>query len=534
MNYSNTYFNKEVEMQEKIPGKNQVKNLANGYAFKANNFTALRRWLLTGSLTNSFYQSSTEMTELNINLLKECVLNNPKRTAEEILNASKTGTMASQHTAILALVYLSMGDYLAKNEFRNIFPLIIRTASHLYEFMSYVKELRGFGQLIHNTIKNWFKDHTLKDIEYQFLKYQNRYGWTGRDVLRMIKPKPTNEKEKYLFNWIAGGSEKNPLLPIHNKLERITVYENLKSNNLEEKQIIKLINDYNLTQEMIPANIERTPAIWEALFNKMPITATLRNLGNLTSKGIFTIENIDILEKRFIKENIKKAYLHPITIANAYQTYSQGFGFKGKLFWKPISRIQDILEESIQNAFETLEPTNKHFFHALDISSSMYFNKNVSGFQLNPMEIAGIMALATLKTEKNYFIGGFSNHFIELNNLRKNTSYREIINGDHIKGINFGGTNAASAYQYAIDNKINTDVFIFWTDSESWVGNHPAQKLKEYRKKINSEVKAIYITLLPYGDFITLVDPDDNNSYDIGGFSSDTPKIINMITKGEF
>jgi 60 kDa SS-A/Ro ribonucleoprotein len=56
--------------------------------------------------------------------------------------------------------------------------------------------------------------------------------------------------------------------------------------------------------------------------------------------------------------------------------------------------------------------------------------------------------------------------------------------------------------------------------------------LLKYRKEINPDAKAIYVTLVPYGDKVTLADPKDPMSYDIAGFSSQTPKIISMIAEG--
>lgn len=189
MNYEFYTKPQDTPMSSPIPGRKDEmkKNLAGGFAFKASDFTSLKRWLLTGSMSNAFYQTKEEMSEDNVNLLKRCITQNPVKVAELIFYASNKGI--SNHTPILALVYLSMGDFIAKKEFRELFSRIIRNASHLYEFMSYVKPLRGMGKTIHKAIRDWLENKEAKELEYQFLKYQNRYGWTGRDVLRMMKPK---------------------------------------------------------------------------------------------------------------------------------------------------------------------------------------------------------------------------------------------------------------------------------------------------------------------------------------------------------
>lgn len=268
------------------------------------------------------------------------------------------------------------------------------------------------------------------------------------------------------------------------------------------------------------------------------MTASLRNLANLTNKGVLTKENLNLLEERFTKANLLKARVHPLSIANAYKTYMSGHGMKGNLTWIPINRVMDILDQAVNDAFEVIEPTGKRFFHALDISGSMlggmygYGRQLNQGLALSPMEIAGIMALATIKAEKDYFVGGFSSYFVELDKFSKRTSFQDIIRGEHIKGLKFGGTNASLGYKYATNNNMMVDTFVSWTDGESWLGDHPTDALADYRSKINPDAKAIYVTIQAYGDHITLVDPKDTRSYDIAGFSTESPKLIQIIAEG--
>jgi len=533
MNYTKTYLQKKKTVQDKLPGKDMKKNLAGGYAFKADDFVALQRWLITGSMTNAYYSNSDTMTEEAIDLLQRCINADAVRTSKEIVYASDYGIKNS--TPILALVFLSMGNFSAKNEFKNIFNKVVRTASHLYEFISYTKNIRGMGRVIHKAIQGWLKARDTKELEYQFLKYQQRNGWSARDILRLIKPLAKTSEEDLLYAWVVGKREKaDPINLLRNGFERIEAYERLKTDDLSEAEVIEMITKFNLTQEMIPGNVVRTSDVWEALFQRMPVTATMRNLANLTNKGIFNnVSNLDVLENRFSKENIKRARLHPLTIANGYATYIRGRGFKGSLVWQPIPRVSDILEDAIENGFDILEPTNSRIFHALDISGSMA-SYSGSGLQLNCRDISGIMALATIRSEKNYFVGGFSHYFVNLPKFTKKTTFNDILRNEHLGGLSFGGTNASLAYKYALENNIVVDAFVLWTDNMTWVGDHPTEALKEYRKYINENAKAIYVTIAPpYPDYITLVDPSDKKSYDIVGFSDETPKIIHKIITNE-
>jgi 60 kDa SS-A/Ro ribonucleoprotein len=513
-----------------IPGREaeMTQNLAGGFSFKADEWQALRRWLLVGSMSGAYYQNAQEMTDGNKKLLMKLIASDPARVGQEILDASKKGI--SVHTPIYALTYLSMGDMKAKNVFKEVFANVIRNGSHLYEFFNYTKNERGLGSLIHKTVENWISGKDAKELEYQFLKYQSRYDWSAKDILRTVRPTPRTDLQKAVFNWVIGGTKKNPLMesfPV--ELARINAYEQLKK-GASETDVIDAIQRFKMTWEMMPGNLKMTNKIWEALFLQMPVGATIRNLGNLTDKDVFKNKaNLDLLEARFSKENLAKAYIHPIVFASALKIYGMGGeGGKSKLRWSPIARVKDIMEDGIEKCFDALEPTGLDFFYALDISSSMLGN-SVGQLHMSPYEVEGVMALASVRSEKNYFVGGFNTNFVEIPKFTKKMGYRDSMNFWH---GGFGGTDAAQAYLYALKNRIKTDVFVFFTDSESWAGyRHPAEALKEYRSKINPKAKAIYTTLTAYSDHISLVDPKDPKSYDIAGFTGETPKMIQLMAK---
>jgi 60 kDa SS-A/Ro ribonucleoprotein len=515
-----------------IPGREleMTENLAGAKGFKVDPWQALRRWLLTGSMSNCFYQGKEEMTKSNVSTLNKLIKEDPIKVGQEIIDVSKKGV--SVHTPIFALTLLSTGEGPAKNAFREIFPMVIRNGSQLYEFFNYTRDNRGFGSLIHKTVNAWLAGKDAKELEYQFLKYQSRYDWSAKDVLRMVKPQPENDLKKAVYNWAVGGTKRNPLLEVFPaELERINAYEKLKK-GAEESDIIDAIAKFRMTWEMMPGNLTMTNKIWEALFKQMPVGATIRNLGNLTEKEVFKNKaNIEMLEERFSKENLAKAYIHPVVFAAAMKAYlAGGEGGKSKLRWKPIARVTDAMEDGIEKCFDVLEPTGKDFFYALDISDSMTMN-GVGKLNMTPIEVEGVMALASVRSEKNYFVGGFNTSFTPLNNFSRKMTYKEAMSfydGD------FGSTDADQAYKYAIKNNVKTDVFVFFTDSESWSGmRHPAQGFAAYKSRINSKAKAIYVTLVPFGDQISLADPKDPNSYDIAGFTGETPKLINLIAKGE-
>jgi len=520
------FMNAPVSQAKPILGREKEigKNLASGYAFKTDPFQALKRWLLTGSMGNAFYQGKQEMTEENVKIFLECAESDPGKVADLIIYASKKGV--SVHTPIYALVWLSTRG---KPEFRKIFNEVIRTASHLYEFFSYLKGVRGKGTVIHKAVKSWLDSKSVQELEYQFLKYQNRYDFSVRDILRIVKPiGKENGLKDNLYGYFTEKKE------ISHSFLRIRTYEQLKV-NLNEADTVRAINEQNLTHEMIPANIKRTKAIWEALFNKMPVGASIRNLGQLTEKGLFNkIENIEILRNKLKKENLQKAYIHPIVLASAYHIYSNNGNIgRSKLIWKSEEAVCDILETAIENCFDIVEPINKRILHGLDASGSMW-SDDLQPLWLTPGIIGAIMARASIAREPYYNLIGFDGTLYPIH-LTKKTAFRDILNPQSqvYKDATHNATDCALPIKYAIDTGQEYDAIIMWTDGQSWAGNtHVSVATKKYQKKYPN-CKIIINYLVPYGEALSLSDPTNPRMYDIMGFTAETPKLINMIVRGE-
>ena len=96
-----------------------------------------------------------------------------------------------------------------------------------------------------------------------------------------------------------------------------------------------------------------------------------------------------------------------------------------------------------------------------------------------------------------------------------------------------GATDCAQPMIYALENRVDVDVFIVYTDCETWIGNiHPAQALRNYREQRNiPEAKLIVCAMTSNG--FTIADPTDRGMLDMVGFDSAAPEIIAQFAKGQ-
>lgn len=515
-----------------IPGREaeMIQGRSGGWMFDAGIWNMLRRCLLIGTAQSTYYAGKRELTEEFVGVVSSAIAENPQRVAEEICYASD-GRAINNSAPIFALVLLSMGEAPeAKKAFQEIFPQVVRTGSHFYEWLSYTKSLRGFGKVVREVGKNWLSREDVKGLAYQLLKYQQRQGFSHRDALRLFHVKPPTEDHRQLFEWVVKGWKNLPTEIPSEALAQIWWYEWLKQN---PDQTHQAISQGRLTHEMAAPVGKMDKQAWQLLFNEMPIGAMLRNLGSLTELGVLRSDekaNLGRVEAVLnSKDYLRKGRIHPIDVLKALKTYQSGGRLgRSQKTWNPVSRIVDILENAVELSFDVVQPTGKVFMHAVDVSGSMS-GAVVQSVGLSCCEIATTMALVTAKAEENYMIRGFATNFRDLGITARDSFSSAIAKASN---QNFGGTDASVAYDWMIKNKFKADVVCFWTDSESWAGyKHPSQALAQYRQKVNPNIKAVYITLAPYQ--ITLVDPKDPLSWDLGGFDPGTPRIIQMLATGE-
>ena len=98
--------------------------------------------------------------------------------------------------------------------------------------------------------------------------------------------------------------------------------------------------------------------------------------------------------------------------------------------------------------------------------------------------------------------------------------------------VPMGGTDCAQPMLYAKKKKLNVDVFIVYTDNETWAGQvHPSQALKQYREATGINARLIVCAMC--STKFTIADPNDPGMLDMAGFDSAAPEVIRSFASGE-
>ena len=131
---------------------------------------------------------------------------------------------------------------------------------------------------------------------------------------------------------------------------------------------------HGLTREMVPTELLTHAVVWEALLERMPLTALVRNLGVMTKVGVLAPMSAsagNVVARLGDRKAIKAARVHPIALLAALKTYAQGHGMKGKNSWRPVPQVVDALDRAFYLAFENVPSTGQRVMLALDVSGSM-------------------------------------------------------------------------------------------------------------------------------------------------------------------
>lgn len=527
-NYSN-YVSKTTSQRSPILGreKEMIRNNAGGYGFKVDEWDVLKRFILLGTEGGTFYVGEIELTEQACKQCVSLIKENGKKVVDVILELSPSGRAPKNETSVFLLALcFKYGNNDCKEHAKNNFNKIIRTGTDLFQFVSIIKKCRGFGRSLRSAISNWYKQ---PKIEYQVCKYQSRKGWKHQDIFRLAHIKPSSEKNEELFRWLCNKvnykelDKPNKLVfPwVINRLSKIS-HDNTYNEKEKDEYVIKVIDEYNPTWEMIPRELY-SKKIWEHLLPNMNFKALCRYLSLFSSNGVFSSnENIDIacsiLEN---EQKIKGSLIHPIVLLNTLKCYTLGRG--EKLSWSVIPEIRDSLNVAFQKSFYSIEPMNKKILIGLDVSGSMDINDCFGFKNLNCRETSAALSLFWKKTEKrNCYIKGFSDKFIDLS-ISQNDNLEYVLKT--ISDLPFGGTDCAIPIQYAISNNLFVDSFICITDNETWRGKreHVVESLNRYRNLINNKAKFLVMSMAYSAH--SIADPKDKGMLDTVGIDASVPKI---------
>lgn len=539
-NYSDSSVTPQSEI---IPGReDDMKiNHAGGAVFKVDIWTQLDRFLILGSEGGTYYVQEKPLTLANAKAVQSCIKKDGLRTVTRVVEISDAGRARKNEQALFVLAMAASADNPATRQAAlAALPKVARIGTHLFMFAEFVKNFRGYGRGLRNAIGGWYMNMPVDRLAVQAVKYQQRNGWSHRDMLRLSHPHTSEEERNNIFKFMVSQDNKLDVVTGNDFIGAYQEAQKLDATNIA--RAVELIRDANLPREALKTEFLNSPEIWNALLEKMPMTAMIRNLGKMTSVGI--LDPMSAGQKRVVSalsntDSLRKARVHPMQVLDAMKVYQQGRGVRGSLSWKANQKIVDALNDAFYGTFQFVEPTGKNQLLAVDCSGSMSINVSGSAV-LSCRDAAAAMALVTANVEDNYEIVGFSSGAgwsqtgkqtgrwgwgSGIKDLKISPKMRLDDVANKMARLDWGSTDCSLPFQYATAVGRDVDGFVTLTDNETYAGSiAPTQALAKYRQKSGRNAKSVVVGMCAY-DF-SIADPKDAGQLDVVGFDSQAPSII--------
>jgi 60 kDa SS-A/Ro ribonucleoprotein len=544
---------------EVIPGRDadMRENNAGGVSFVVSPWDALDRFLILGTEGGTYYASERKLTKDSAQNALRLIAQDGVRVVNRVVEISDAGRAPKNDPALFVLAMASAADDInTRRAALAALPKVARIGTHLFHYAAFVEQFRGWGRALRNAVGNWYLDQPLDRLANQVIKYQQRDGWSNRDLLRLAHPTTQDPQRDAVFRWAVGGMEgvastehKRGLsgnVKVTTRAQvgsilhpQILAFEAAKTGTAQE--VIQLIRDHNLPREAIRTDLLTDPAVWEALLERMPMTAMIRNLATMTRSGLLTPMSAaerKVRDALADTDSLRKARVHPIQVLSALLTYKSGKSARGSSTWTPVRGVVDALDAAFYTSFGNVTPTGRNTLLALDVSGSMTGGEIAGVPGLSPRVASAAMALITANVEPSYEIIGFtSGGFTASGNASRwgggssvkvlDISPRQRLDSvcNYMNGLGFSGTDCSLPILYAKAQKLPVENFAVYTDNETYAGSiHPSQALADYRKSTGLRAKLAVVGMTAT-DF-TIADPKDAGMMDVVGFDTAAPQIM--------
>ncbi len=404
------------------------------------------------------------------------------RLIEEV---SESGRALSHDACLYALALASsprFADAETNAAALHALPRVARTGAHLCKFASYAGSLRGWGRGLRSAVADWYTSKPIQELAAQILKHRHRKGWSHRDLLRLSHPKPPTPDHNALFQWAVEGELGHLATPniANGNLRQIYAFEQLKRTT-DEIEMVRLVEDYRLTHDVIPPPCRKSAAVWEALLGSIPYMAMVRNLGHMTEAGLIAPQSAAtalVVMRLVDRGRIRRANVHPAALLSALAKYRSGP-------WQASNIVAGALEEAMHLAFANIEPTGQRLYLGID-AGLLANDARCHGMpHVTAAHAAATMAMEFARADAHSHIALLDREpaFID---IARTANLRQVCRAITREP---GPADPSTAIEHARENGMHVDAFVFFS------GHLPLEALEAYRDQTGIPAKLVLLAV---------------------------------------
>jgi 60 kDa SS-A/Ro ribonucleoprotein len=452
---------KELEKIKTYQSADTV-NHENFPAWKMNDEVHLEQLAMTGTLGNSFYASSSEVTSEALELLERA---DAEALSRAIIRGRNEGFIRT--FPLLGLVVLSKKS---PELFKKTFPKVVLTGNDLEDFIDMTRRMRGMGRAVKRAIHTYLRESV---TPYYAMKYRKQLA----DAIRVSRFAGDDPLYAYILSAYSQvkGLSKEKVAEVYGKYPEFAARKEfldlLENGKLAQAAEVLLKN--RLDVESLGAYYHKfDQQIWGSAAAVTPVMRFLKYLAKFTREGV---DIQSIAAKKLSVDALKAAKVFPFRLYTAYKALPHDFrrpendamlaelvnnGLCNAAKYPSLSELLENLLDDYALAYDWGSFNQHSWVIAPDISGSMCWS-SASG-NLTFAEISGM------------FTGFFSRGLDNVKVVPWDTEVHPYEIGrtapvmDHIRQIgkmSCGGTYMEAPVEYMIANNIKTDYALFITDS---------------------------------------------------------------------
>ncbi|MEO8127957.1 MAG: TROVE domain-containing protein [Bryobacteraceae bacterium] len=360
-------------------------------------------------------------------------------------------------------------------------PRVARSGAQLCKYAAYVGTLRGWGRGLRSAVADWYTSKPIQELATQILKHRHRKGWSHRDLLRLSHPKPPTPEHNALFQWAVEGELGHLATPniASGNLRQIYAFEQLKKTT-DEIEMVRLVEDFQMTHDTIPPLCRKSAAVWEALLGSIPYMAMVRNLGHMTEAGLIAPQSAAtalVVMRLVDRGRIRRANVQPAALLSALAKYRSGP-------WQASSVVAGALEDALHLAFSNVESTGQRIFFGID-ASLLAKDARCHGMSHVPAaQAAATLAMEFARVDSRSHIALLDREpdFLD---ITKTAKLQQVVGAVTSESQ---AADPSTAIAHATENQMHVDAFVFFSS------HVPLNALEVYRERTGIPAKLVIVT----------------------------------------
>lgn len=497
------------DTKETVAERTSTTNHEGGEAFNPDTpELGLYKVVINNLLEDSFYESDEDSFDNVRNRFEDCAQDNPEFVLKLAYYAREE--MYLRQIPQLLLVLAANNDD-TKEFVRDYATGVMQRADEPLEVLA--MQVKLFGKSIPNPLAKGIEDALHNFDEYQFAKYDSdSKEFSYRDLMNLVHPNPRDDEREELFERIVRG----PLdkYPAVKPLKQHRTWENTLSDDEDDRTKEEKFRDR---------------------LDDMGLFAKIRNVRNMVEAGL---DPEEILTEDDL-EGVPHAKIYPFRYYQAYRALKPGSSTNrfGGLYQEEEEQedlstphLDAWFEQAIDKSVSCVPEEFESTYVSADLSGSMEWETISERSTINLMEISALFG--SICTKKGAAVSGFAESFTTFD-FHSMTPALEMV--ERIKEAEVGGaTNGHLAIDHLIENNIEYDNVVLFTDEQMWNSNRfRSGSVKDswdtYTSQVNPGANLYVIDLASYG---TMSMPEGyNNVFHISGWNENIIKHIKYASR---